>query len=178
MKEIGIIGLLGLALLLGLTGGAQAHSTKGRMKIDLCLDAPTVDDFAYFMESYVNTDLYRGQEEMWEKRFYVKEFRGVERNGDRAVVSFVRLDTRDKVDREDSMTFERGADGIWYYHPPGQERVKVHTFVMKWGYYYQKFVLPGSFVGVVVGICVLGVMFVGRRRRRRLSLPRQSGKTG
>lgn len=169
--KTGIISMLCLALVLIASGTSQAHSTKGRMKIDLALEQPTVNDFAYFMESYVNKELYRGKFDKWENRFYVKDFKAVELKGNQAVVSFIRLDVKEKQDSDESMTFTREKDGIWYYYPSTGERVKVYTFVMKWAYYYQTYVLPISISGLIVSACGLGALHFMRRRKSRLPLP-------
>ncbi len=170
----GIIALFCLALVLLASGTSMAHSTKGRMKIDLALKQPTVNDFAFFMESYVNKELYRGKFDKWENRFYVKDFKSVDLKGNKAVVSFIRLDAKEKADVDETMTFTREKDGIWYFYPDSGERVKVYTFVMKWAYYYQTYVLPFSIPGLIVSVGVLGTLSFMRRRKSRLPLPTQT----
>lgn len=173
MKTAMIVTLC-LALVLLVSGTSRAHSTKGRLKIDLALEQPTVNDFAYFMESYVNKELYRGKFDKWENRFYVKDFKSVELKGNKAVVSFIRLDAKEKADADQSMTFTREKDGVWYYYPDSGERVKVYTFVMKWAYYYQTYVLPFSIPGLIVSMGVLGVLYFRRKRQTRLPLPEET----
>lgn len=146
-------------------GSAQAHSTAGRIKIDLDRKQPTTDDFAYFMESYVHRQLYESEFEKWHKRFYVKEFLRVDQQGDRATVHFLTLDFKEKRDFPDSMTFERNRDGVWYYQPEkGGEKIVVHTYVMKWGYYYQRYILPASVAGLALGLSALALLFIKRRK--------------
>lgn len=170
MKRTGIIGLLCLALLMTVAGPASAHSKKGRMKIDLTLEHPTVNDFAFFMDSYVNNEFYRDRFGDTGNRFYVKDFKSVEQKGNRATVTFIALDVKENRDFEDTMTFER-EDGVWYYHTPKGEHITVYTFVMKGAYYYQHYILPFSIPGLIVSACLLGgIMFV-RKRRARLPLP-------
>lgn len=165
MKRTWLAGLLILTVVLTLCTTAMAHSTKGRMKIDLDLERPSLDDFAFFMESYVYKELYRHQEAQWENRFYVKEFTGLELKDNQAVVRFVRLDTKTKKDVDDRMTFERGQDGVWSFTPLKGERVKVYTYVQKGGYYYKKYILPLSIAGIVLTIGGCGLLYVVRRRK-------------
>jgi hypothetical protein len=156
-----------LLLLLGplvITGTAAAHSTAGRVKVDLQGKAPGVDDFAYFMESYVHRELYRGRFEQWEKRFYVKEFTAVQHLGDRAVVRFVTLDHKENEDFADEMGFSRSRDGRWWYVPKSGDKVAVYTYVTKWSYLYDQFILPVSATGTVLGLALLAGL-VWRRRR-------------
>jgi len=171
MKRAGIIGLVCLALLLALSDTAMAHSKKGRMKIDLTVEEPTVNDFAFFIESYVNKELYRDKFDKWDSRFYVKDFKTVEHKDNRATVSFIVLDTKERSDFDDSMTFEREENGIWFYHTPKGEHIKVYTFVMKGAYYYRNYVLPFAIPGMVLSVCGLGTLFFLRKRKSRLSLP-------
>jgi hypothetical protein len=171
MKQTGIIGLVCLALLLTLSSTALAHSKKGRMKIDLATEEPSLNDFAFFMESYVNKELYRDRFDKWESRFYVKDFETIERKGSQATVSFITLDTKENSDFKDSMTFEREEDGVWYYHTAKGDHVNVYTFVMKGAYYYQNYILPFSVPGLIVSACVLSGMFFVRKRKGHLTLP-------
>lgn len=165
MKTIVTALVLALILVLGGINAALAHSTADRVKIDLQLKQPGVDDFAYFMENYVHKELHRHREPQWEGRFYVKAFDRVEREGNRAMVHFVTLDTKARADFADSMTFERGSDGLWRYASEEGEQLVVYTYVTKGTYYYQKYVLPVSIVGISLAITGLGLLRVQRRRR-------------
>ena len=154
------------------TGTAAAHSTAGRIKIDLDKKQPTTDDFAYFMESYVHRQLYEGKFEKWQKRFYVKDFLKVDQQGDRATVHFLTLDNMEKKDFADSMSFTRGWNGTWHFQPENSsEQIPVYTYVMKWGYYYERYILPGSIAGLAVGVSALGLLVVKRKKNAR----RQAG---
>ena len=161
-----ILSLFCLVLLAGLTFpcSSSAHSTKGRIKIDLSEKSPTVDDFAYFMESYVHRHFYDGKFEKTKNRFYVKEFKRVEQNGNSATVHFITLDNKEKSDFEDTMTFQRGDGGVWSYTEPSGTVVVVYTYVQKWGYFYKKYILPISIGGIAVAALVLAVLMVRRRK--------------
>ncbi|MBM9536581.1 hypothetical protein [Desulfobulbus alkaliphilus] len=160
---------LALTLILILGGGdaAQAHSTEGRVRIDLSLKQPGVDDFAYFMEYYVHNELHRDREPQWKGRFYVKTFDRVEREGNRAVVYFDTLDLKNRTDFADSMTFARGSDGLWRYTSEEGEQLVVYTYVTKVTYYYQKFVLPLSIAGLSLAVIGLGLLRLRRKRRQQ-----------
>jgi hypothetical protein len=157
--------ILTLILVLGGIDAAQAHSTVGRVKIDLSSKQPTVDDFAYFMEYYVHKELHRHRDPQWEGRFYVKTFDRVEQQGNKAVVHFATLDTKNRADFADSMTFERGSDGVWRYTDEKGEQVVVFTYVTKGTYYYQKYILPLSIAGL--SVAVIGLFLLRLRRGRR-----------
>lgn len=151
----------------------MAHSTKGRIKVDLSEQIPTVDDFAYFMESYVHRHFYIGKYEKTEKRFYIKEFKRVEQKGNTATVHFITLDNKEKSNFADTMTFQRGGDNVWFYTEPSGKQVVVYTYVMKCGYYYNKYILPISIVGLCGALVVLGFLVL-RRRKTTLHLTAES----
>jgi hypothetical protein len=144
----------------------QAHSTKGRIKIPLEKEEIGVDDVAYFVESYVHRKLYKDRFVKHEKRFYVREFTTVEQHGNRAAIHFVVLDNKEKTTFPDAMTVNRGADGVWRYLPANVATpVELYTYVMKWGYYYQRYVLPISVVGAVLALFLLIFLRLIKRRK-------------
>ncbi len=165
MRRTWLVALLVLTVFLTLCSTASAHSTKGRMKIDLDLEKPTINDFAFFMESYVYKEFYRDREPQWENRFYVKDFKGLELQGNQAVVRFLTLDTKTHKDFADAMRFTRDQDGRWYFTPSRGKKVKVYTYVMKGGYYYKKYGLPLSIAGLILSVGVLGLLYFLRRRK-------------
>jgi hypothetical protein len=147
---------------------ALAHSTKGRIKIPLKKASIMIDDIAYFAESYVHRQLYKNWFEKSKRRFYVRDFIAVEQNGDRAKVRFTVLDNKEKSTFEDKMVIERDKDGIWYFRPKdGGERVEIYTYVRKWGYYYNTYVLPISIVGIAAAAGLLGVIQIRKRVKRK-----------
>jgi hypothetical protein len=150
--------------LMALPHQVAAHSTAGRIKVDLTEKMPGMDDFAYFMESYVHRELYRNRFEQWEKRFYVKEFLRVDRSDNRAVVHFLTLDHKENKDFADRMTFHRGEDGRWWFQSDNGERVVVYTYIPKSRYIYEKYLLPAASIGLSFAMVLLFGL-VWRRRR-------------
>lgn len=64
--------LLNIALFFVLVSAnsSAAHSTKGRVKVPLNKDKLTINDIAYFAESYVHRHLYNDKYKKTKKRFY------------------------------------------------------------------------------------------------------------
>lgn len=159
-----------LLLLLLLAGGAvraQANENEGRIKIPLSREAVGIDDVAHFAESFVHRQLYKDRFAQSQRRFYVREFIGVEQTGEQADIRFIVLDMKENTTFSDSMRIYRGQDGVWRYRPDnGKGPVEIYTFVMKWGYYYQRYLLPASVVGMVLASVLLVYL---RCRRRKIS---------
>ena len=162
-----LLGIAVAALLLScfLAAPGSAHSTKGREKVALAKEEITVDDLAYFIESYVHRHKYRDLAEPTANRFYVKDFKGLVREGARATVAFEVLDTNGNKTFADSMAFMRGHDGIWYYRAePDGKRQEVYTFVPRAGL-FQKLWVPLCGGGAVLGIGGLAALRLRRKRR-------------
>ncbi len=135
MRAAWLLAIFGLVVM---AGPALAHNTKDRVKIPLNFGQPSVDDVAYFVESYVHRELYSDKTSATESRFVVKDFIAVEQSGDKAVVRFITLDKKDNSNFEDSMTLERGAGEIWRHRPKGGgEPLEVFTFVTKTRYHWE-----------------------------------------
>jgi hypothetical protein len=150
--------------LMALPHQVAAHSTAGRIKVDLTEKMPDMDDFAYFMESYVHRELYRNRFEQWEKRFYVKGFLRIDRSDNRAVVHFLTLDHKENSDFADRMSFQRSEDGRWLFNSDHGEPVPVYTYVPKTRYYYEKYILPVSLAGLLSALALLFLLILRRRR--------------
>lgn len=167
--------LLCLVLVLGFQTQAMAHSTKGRLKVPLDKDVLTIDDIAYFFESYVHRQFYKGKYEKPDKRFYVNEFLGVDQKGDHAVVRFRTLDMskgfRARDIKQGNGTFEDQASlirllsGVWAIEKPDGARVEMYTYVKKWGYYYEKYVMPVSAAGLALGVGILVLLRFKKRKK-------------
>lgn len=172
MKKSFLTSLLKVLLLLVMLGmtavSAQAHSTKGRLKVALDKDVVGVDDVAYFVESYVNRHLYKNRFKKSKSRFYVKEFQGVDQRDKEADIRFLVLDMKDQSDFPDKMTILRGDDNIWRYQPEGEPALEMYTYVPKWRYYYERYMLPISGAGLAVAV---GIFFVLRLKKRRKGAP-------
>lgn len=152
-----------VVLMVGGAGSAQAHSTKGRIRIPLTATEIGVDDLAYFAKSYVHHQLYKDRFTESKRRFYVKEFIGVDQQGKQADIRFIVLDMKTNSNFPDSMSLYQGEDGVWRYRPEnGPVPVEIHTYVMKWGYYYHRYLLPASAAGIVLA----GLLLVYLRSRK------------
>jgi hypothetical protein len=161
-----IVLLLAAVLLTAAAAPVQAHSTKGRIKIPLEKEKIGVDDVAYFVESYVHRELYKDRFEPSEKRFYVKEFVRVARDGPRADIHFIVLDVKEKTTFPGVMTLQRDSDGTWrYWAKNATAPLEVYTYVMKWGYYYQRYILPISMAGAGLALFLLVVLRLIKRRK-------------
>ena len=172
MKNRLISGLVVLLVLL-LAGTALSHSTKNRIKIPLTKKTLEIDDIAYFVESYVHRDLYRGKFEKVDKRFYVNKFLKIEQAGGKAVIHFKILDNKNKTYFNDKMTIHRLDNGVWAYKNDLETR-EMYTYVLKTGYYYKKYVLPVSAAGIVIAITVLVVYRTMKRRKPPVRKPTQA----
>ncbi|MCG8642531.1 MAG: hypothetical protein MI862_22585 [Desulfobacterales bacterium] len=172
MKNRLISGLIVL-LVLSLTGTALSHSTKGRIKIPLDKKTLEIDDIAYFVESYVHRELYKGKFEKAEKRFYVNKFHNIKQDGNTAVINFRTLDNKTREKFDDQMAIHRLDNGVWAYKN-GQEPREMYTYVLKTGYYYKKYVLPVSAAGIVIAIAFLAVYRTMKRRKPSVQKPARS----
>ena len=168
-----IILSLAVLLVLSFAGTALSHSTKGRIKIPLDKKTLEIDDIAYFVESYVHRDLYKGKFEKAEKRFYVNKFHNIKQNGNTAVIHFRTLDNKTKEKFDDQMTRHRLDNGVWAYKN-GQEPREMYTYVLKTGYYYKKYVLPVSTAGIGIAITVLVIYRIMKRRKSSGQKPAQT----
>ena len=157
-----------LAVTVVLPGQAMAHRrSKNTIRINLDREQPTVDDFAFFMESYVHRHFYKGKFPVSEKRFYLKEFSGLKQEGNKITVKFLTLDNKTKKTFADSMDFTRIPAGNWIYITDNGEKKEVYTYVNKFGYYYQKFHLSSVFgTGLAAGLVIFGVMRLKQKKRQ------------
>ncbi len=114
-------------LLLCMAGGAVAHNTKGLMKAPLKKDTLTINDVAFFVESYVMRQLYEDKN----SRFIVKDFVSVKQEGRKAVIAFEVFDKKDVRSFPEKMTIEQGSDSVWSYRPESGDPVVMFTFVPK-----------------------------------------------
>jgi hypothetical protein len=149
---------------------ALAHSTRGRTRITLNKSIIGVDDIAYFVECYVNKELYKNRFAKSEGRFFVKDFIGLKQNGARAEIRFTVLDKKENRAFDDTMVIERGDDNIWCYQSGlDGKRLEIYTYVKKWGYYYNTYVVPTCLVGIAIAACSFVV--IRRMKQRKEALP-------
>lgn len=159
---------LALAIQFGMQAGADAHSTKGGMKILLEKDIVRVDDMAYYIEPYVHRKKYKEKYKKSKNRFYVRDFIKVEQKDESADVFFTVLDVKENRTFKDSMAFTRNMDGTWsHIDEEGKNIAQVYTYVDKKGYYYKKYVLPGSCAGIVLAGGILIFFRIRKRLKER-----------
>lgn len=169
MRRTMIVGMLALPFLLS-ASQAAAHSTKGRVKVDLSDEIPTMDAFAYFIESHVNRERFADTGEPFRDRYIVDRFSSMEQYGSSATVRFVVLDKNGDRRFEDSMTFQRSPGGTWEYLAPDGRRVKVYTYISKSTYHYRTFIKPLGWLIPAVAAFIIGSAAMKRIRswyRRR-----------
>ncbi len=169
MRRTMIVGMLALSFLLT-ASPALAHSTKGRVKVDLSDEIPTMDAFAYFIESHVNRERFADTGEPFRDRYIVDRFSSMEQYGSSATVRFVVLDKNGDRRFEDSMTFQRSPGGTWEYLAPDGRRVKVYTYISKSTYHYRTFIKPLGWLIPGVAAFIIGSAAMKRIRswyRRR-----------
>lgn len=154
MQKRMIMTLMAAMLMVALaTGSAWAHSTKGRIKIQLTKESVTVDDMAYFIEYYVHKVKYAEKYENIKNRFYLKEFERIEQDGESAEVFFTVHDFRKDVSFDDSVKFIRDKDHAWsYIRENGEVGEPIYTYVKKTDYYGEKYVFPVAGVGLVLAL--------------------------
>lgn len=158
-------GILVCLIMIVAAVSAEAHSTKGRIRVSLDKEVIGIDDIAYFAESYVHRQLYKLKFEKSKRRFYVKEFDRVAQKGGRAEIYFTVLDMKENATFDDMMTLVRKKSGVWSYTPEGGgPPVEVHTYVDKWGYYYEKYLFPTSACGLAAALC--GFVLIRVRKRK------------
>jgi len=163
------ISLLLLFVLVFTAGTAQAHSTKGRIKVPLEKETIGVDDVAYFIESHVHKRMYSDNTESTKDRFVVSEFIGLTRNASKADVRFIVLDKRTNDTFEGAITLERGENGVWCF-PGGNglEAMDVTTYVPKGAYYWEKYSVGISVSGIFFCLCILVYSIYQRKLERSL----------
>ncbi|MBW2011099.1 MAG: hypothetical protein JRI32_05495 [Deltaproteobacteria bacterium] len=144
---------------------AEAHSTKGRIRVSLDKEVIGIDDIAYFAESYVHRQLYQSKFEKSKRRFYVKEFDRVAQKDGRVDIYFTVLDMKKNTTFDDTMTLSRKKSGVWSYTPEGGgPPVEVYTYVNKFGYYHEKYLFPASACGLAAALCAFGVIRIRKKR--------------
>jgi hypothetical protein len=149
-------------LMLG-TSLALAHSTEGLVRVMLDKAEPTYDDFAFFIEPYVNEEKYKGVHQPYRGRFYaMHDVMELRLEGREAVATFEVLDMRGNERFLDTMRFIRGDDGVWRYLEAEGGPREVYTYIPKWEHILKTKVQPAA----MVALPLLLVLLVVLRRRR------------
>lgn len=162
-----IVILLLIAFFLG-CGLAQAHSIKDRVKTPLDKERPGIDDVAYFVESYVFSDLHSDGTHATQYRFGVKEFLGVDVRDGSVLVRFITLDKKGNKSFEESMLLRRGVDGVWQYQPEkGGPLLEVFTYIPKKTWIWKTYLQPAIFGFTAVCAGGLLVLWIMRNLRKR-----------
>lgn len=150
-------------------GQAWAHSTEGRVRVVLDKAKPTYDDFAYFIEPYVNREKYKGVHEPYMGRFYaMDDLMLLDISGREAVASFEVLDVRGNERFQEQMRFVRGDDGIWRFMDSEDGPREVFTYIPEWEHVLKTKVQPAAMVGLPLLLVFLVVL-----RLRRKKSPKQ-----
>ncbi len=170
--------IIGFMMLSGAGAPVLAHSTKGRIKAPLEKEAISIDDIAYFAESYVHRRLYHDNTRKTENRFFLKEFVALDRKGGTADIRFVVLDKNKNTTFTDSLCIARGKNGVWHYQPPGGEPpIEIHTYAPKGAYYREKYGTRGFIAAGVLGCGLLVRAWYMKRRRAALAIRDENNKT-
>lgn len=147
---------------------AFAHSTQGRKKVDLKKAHPTVDDVAYYVESYVNRYKYAEVYPDSNNRFIAEEVLRVEahpeRPGEAVTVHFRVLDKKENRKFEDSLVLDRTDKGLWVNEEDGDK--VIYTYVNRFLYNYTHYVIPGLGVTALLALLSYLSTWVTQRRRR------------
>ncbi|WP_152555217.1 hypothetical protein [Desulfonatronum thiodismutans] len=149
-------------------GQAWGHSTEGLVRVMLDKAKPTYDDFAFFIEPYVNQEKYKGVHEPYRGRFYamddVMELRLM---GREAEATFEVLDMRGNERFLDTMRFVRGDDGFWRFMDAEGGPREVFTYIPEWEHILKTKVQPAGIVGLPVMLALLIWLRLRRKKGAR-----------
>jgi hypothetical protein len=152
LRLLGAAGIVWL-FLMAVAPGVLAHSTQGRIKVPLEKEMITVDDAAYFIEAYVYRHLYTDKTSATKDRFFVRDFLGLEQDGQTAAVHFMVLDKKTNAAFADKIEIRRAENGVWHYQSPeGAGPIEIFTYVLKGQYYREKY-------GVLIIIASAALLF-------------------
>jgi hypothetical protein len=125
---------------------------------------PAYDDFAFFIEPYVNREKYKGVHQPYMGRFYaMDDVVELRLEGREAAASFEVLDVSGNQRFPDTMRFVRGEDGIWRHMEAEGGPREVFTYIPEWEYVLKTRVQPAA----VIVLPVLLVLLVALRLRRK-----------
>lgn len=153
------------AVWVGSVGSAWGHSTEGRVRVVLDKAKPTYDDFAYFIESYVNQEKYKGVHEPYRGRFYaMDDVMELRLAGREAEATFEVLDFRGNERFLDTMRFVRGQDGVWRFMGAEDGPREVFTYIPEWEHILKTKVQPVGMIGLPLMLVLLVVLRLRRKK--------------
>ncbi|SMP76734.1 hypothetical protein [Desulfonatronum lacustre] len=145
-----------VAIWVGGVGNAWGHSTEGLVRAQLDKERPTYDDFAFFIEPYVNQEKYKGVHQPYMGRFYaMDDVMELRLEGREAEATFEVLDMRGNDRFLDTMRFIRGDDGVWRYMEAEGGPREVYTYIPEWQHILKTKVQPASMIGLPVMLALL-----------------------
>lgn len=157
-------------------GMTWAHSTEGRVKVVLNRANPTYDDFAYFIEPYVNQEKYKGVHQPYIGRFYsMDDVMELRIQGREALATFEVLDVRGNERFMDTMRFVRGDDGIWRYMDAEGGPREIFTYIPQWLHILETYVQPLALVGVHLLLVLLVVLRLRKKKNKKIFTRKKLG---
>lgn len=166
--------LLVLFVLFFCVGMAHAHSTEGRVRVMLDKAKPTYDDFAYFIEPYVNREKYKGVHQPYMGRFYaMDDVMELRIEGRKAEATFEVLDLRGNERFLDTMSFVRGEDGTWRYLEAEGGPREVFTYIPEWEYILKTRGQPAAIIVLPLLLALLVVLRLRRKKNKKIFAARK-----
>ena len=152
-------------LVVVVAGDARAHDTTGKVRVMLDKAEPTYNDFAFFIEPYVNQEKYKGVHQPYMGRFYaLDEVMELRLEDGEAEAGFVVLDVRNNERFRETMRFVRGDDGVWRFMDAEDGPREVFTYIPEWQHTLKTRVQPAAMVGLPVMLALLVVLRLRRKR--------------
>jgi hypothetical protein len=167
------VALVLVALLLVVAAGeARAHDTTGKVRVMLDRAEPTYNDFAFFIEPYVNQEKYKGVHQPYMGRFYaLDEVMELRLEGGEAEAGFVVLDVRNNERFRETMRFERGDDGVWRFMGAEDGPREVFTYIPEWEHILKTRVQPAAMIGLPLMLVLLVVLRLRRKGPKHAAEP-------
>jgi hypothetical protein len=156
-------------------GDARAHSTEGRVRVVLDKAKPTYDDFAYFIEPYVNQEKYKGIHQTYMGRFYAMDVVELRTQGREAEATFEVLDVSSNQRFLETMRFTRGNDGIWRYTEAEGGPREVFTYIPRWRHILETYIQPVALVGLPLLVVLLVLLRLRRNKNKKIFTSKKPG---
>ncbi len=183
-RDAGLSGRSSLLILLAcllITGemfsvpkSAQA-CPPGMIKTALDWSNPSLEDFSYFIESYVTHEKYRHHFDNYQSRFYALDFLSLERQGRGASVLFEVLDVKYNSRFQERMVFSRAGNGNWQYSEPDGNVRNVFSYMPTWLYVVQTYLRPAAMVGLPLLLVLLLVLRLRKKKNKKIFASKEPG---